>query len=100
MQTSVEFWRSNASPGEDTKLPYIYSIVIFYICMPLFELTLLSFCKPQSKFGLPTLRQGRRERKKATNKKYDSRGFELISSAYRADALPTELRCQLAEPES
>ena len=28
---------------------YIYSIVIFHICMSLFESTLLSFCKPQYK---------------------------------------------------
>ena len=34
--------------------------------MPLFETTLLSFCKTHSKLDLPTLRQGRRERKNAT----------------------------------
>ena len=45
---------------------YIYSIVIFHICMSLFESTLLSFSKPQSKLDLPTLRQGSRERKNAT----------------------------------
>ena len=33
--------------------------------MSLFESTLLSFCKPQSKFDLPALRQGSRERKNA-----------------------------------
>ena len=44
----------------------ICSIVIFHICMSLFESILLSFCKPQSKFDLPTLRQGSRERKNAT----------------------------------
>ena len=78
----------------------IFSIVIFHICMSLFESTLLSFCKPQSKLDIPTLRQGSRERKNAKNKKYDTR-YDLIPgpSAYRADALPTELRCQLAEPE-
>ena len=47
-------------------LHYIHSIVIFHICMSLFESTLLSFCKPQSNLDLPTLRQGSRERKKAT----------------------------------
>ena len=47
------------------KLLYIY-IVIFHICMSLFESTLLSFCKPQSKLDLLTLRQGSRERKNAT----------------------------------
>ena len=45
---------------------YMYGIVIFHICMSLFESTLLSFCKPQSKLDLPTLRQGSRERKNAT----------------------------------
>ena len=43
-------------------LLYIHSIVIFHICMSLFESTLLSFCKPLSKLDLPTLRQGSRER--------------------------------------
>ena len=45
---------------------YIYIIVIFHICMSLFESTLLSYCKPQSKLDLPTLRQGSRELKNAT----------------------------------
>ena len=52
---------------------YTYSIVIFHICMSLFESTLLSYCKPQSKFDQPTLCQGSRERKNSTNKKYDTR---------------------------
>ena len=34
--------------------------------MSLFESTLLSFYRPQSKLDLPTLRQGSRERKKET----------------------------------
>ena len=41
-------------------------IVIFHICMSLFESTLLCFRKPQSKLDLPTIRQGSRERKNAT----------------------------------
>ena len=45
---------------------YIFSIVIFHICMTLFESTLLSFFKSQSKLDLPTLRQGSRETKNAT----------------------------------
>ena len=45
---------------------YMHSIVIFHICMSLFESTLLGFCKPQSKLDLPTLRQSSRERKNAT----------------------------------
>ena len=45
---------------------YIHSIIIFHICMSLFESTLLSFCKSQSKLDLPTLRQSNRERKIAT----------------------------------
>ena len=39
----------------------VFSIVIFNISMSLFDSTLLSFCKPQSKLDLPTLRQGSRE---------------------------------------
>ena len=38
-------------------------MAIFHICMSLFGSTLLSFCRPQSKLDLPTLRQGSRERK-------------------------------------
>ena len=34
--------------------------------MSVFESTLLSLCKPQSKLDLPTLRQDSRERKNAT----------------------------------
>ena len=35
-----------------------------------------------------------------TNKKYDTcQDLNPVHSAYRADALPTELRCLLAEPE-
>ena len=45
----------------------IFSIIIFHICMSLFESTLLSFCNPQSKFDLPTLGQGSRERYNAIN---------------------------------
>ena len=33
----------------------IFRIVIFHICMSLFESTLISLCKPQSKLDLPTL---------------------------------------------
>ena len=40
----------------------IFGIVIFHIYMSLFESTLLSFCKPQSKFDLPTLCRGSGER--------------------------------------
>ena len=58
--------------------------------MSLFESTMLSFCNSQSKLDFPTLRQGSRERKNATNKKiWHSLGFEPRSLAYRADALPT-----------
>ena len=34
--------------------------------MSLFESKLLSYCKPQSKLDIPTLRQGSRERENAT----------------------------------
>ena len=44
----------------------VFSMIIFHICMSLFQSTLLSFCKPQSKLVLPTLRQGSREKKNAT----------------------------------
>ena len=42
----------------------------------------------------------KRKERNGTNKKYVTR-YDLNPgpSAYRADALPTELRCQLAEPE-
>ena len=45
---------------------YIYGIAIFHMCMPLFESTLLSFCKTQSKLEQKKLRWGSRERKNAT----------------------------------
>ena len=42
----------------------------------------------------------RKKERNGTNKKYDTRQYlNPGPSAYRADALPTELRCQLAEPE-
>ena len=44
---------------------YIFSIVIFHICMSLFESTLLCFCTPHSKLDLPTLHHGSRDRKNA-----------------------------------
>ena len=44
----------------------IFSIVIFYICISLYESTLLSYCNPKSKLDLPTLREGSREGKNAT----------------------------------
>ena len=74
---------------------YIYSIVIFHICMSIFESTLLGFGKPQSKLDLLTLRQGSRERKNAMEQ-IKNMTLARRSSAYRADALPTELWCQLA----
>ena len=44
--------------------------------------------------------QQRKKERNGTNKKYDTRlDLNPGPSAYRADALPTELRCQLAEPE-
>ena len=39
----------------------IVSIVIFHICLSLFQSTLLNFCKPQSRLDLPMLCQGSRE---------------------------------------
>ena len=41
-----------------------------------------------------------KEKTQRTNKKHDNRqDLYLGASAYRADALPTELRCQLVQPE-
>ena len=63
--------RQNSHSYEETPMLiptiniYIYRIVILIICMSLFESTLLSFCKPQSKLDLPTLGQGSREGKNA-----------------------------------
>ena len=45
--------------------PYLYRMVIFNICMSLFESTLFSFCKLQGKLDIPTLRQGSKEGKNA-----------------------------------
>ena len=45
---------------------YICRIVIFHIYLSVFDSTLMSFCKPQSILDIPTLRQGCRERKNAT----------------------------------
>ena len=44
----------------------LFSIVFLDISMPLLESLLLSFIATQSKLDLPTLRQGSRERKNAT----------------------------------
>ena len=69
------YYFSESTRGTNTKTmffsPYIYilyihRIIFFYICMSLFESTLLSFCNPLSKLDIPTLRQGSRERKNAT----------------------------------
>ena len=44
----------------------ISNIAIFYICLSFFSISNVEFCKPLSKLGLPTLCQGSRERKNAT----------------------------------
>ena len=80
-------------------IDFIFSIEIVHICMSLFESSFLSFCKPQSKLDLPTFRRGSREIINATEQIKNSLGFQPRCWAYRADALPTELRCQLTEPE-
>ena len=44
--------------------------------------------------------QQKKKERNGTNKQYVNRwDLNPGPSAYRADALPTELRCQLAEPE-
>ena len=65
--------------------------------MSLFESTLLNLCKPKS--NLAFHRFAMVAEKERTQRKKDSLESESRSSAYRADAVPTELRCQLAEPE-
>ena len=50
-----------------SKMYYVFGIVIFHICLSLFESTSLNFCKPQSKLDLPALHHGSRERKNATD---------------------------------
>ena len=65
-----------------------------------FFINIVECCKPLSKLDLPTVRLAEKERTQRTKLKiHHSLCFEPRSSAYRADALPTELRCQLIDPE-
>ena len=72
----------------------IFRIVIFHICMSLFESTLLSLCKPQSKLDIPTLRKGSRERKSATEQRKKMKNilssfiFFICSVAFFLSLLP------------
>ena len=54
--------------GSLTTITILLLIVIFHISVSLFQSTLLSFCKPQSKLDNSTLRHGSRESKNATEK--------------------------------
>ena len=75
----------------------IFSIVIFHICMSIFQSTLLNVCKPQSKLEHRMLRQCSREKMIMRNIKkiWHTIGLENRPTAYIADGLPTELWCQL-----
>ena len=70
--------------------------------MPLLESMLLSLLLTPVEIGPSNASPGSQRNKKSNgaNKKYDTRqDLNPGPSAYRADALPTELRCQLVEPE-
>ena len=70
--------------------------------MPLIKSMLLSLLLTPVEIGpfnASPWKQRKKERN-GTNKKYDTRqDLNPGHSAYRADALPTELRCQLVETE-
>ena len=70
--------------------------------MPLLESMLLSLLLTPVEIGPSNASPGQQRKKErnGTNKKYDTlQDLNPGPSAYRAGALPTELRCQLAEPE-
>ena len=73
----------------------IISIVIFHILYVVMLVNIVVFLQIPVKFALQTIRHGTRERNNAT----EQIKIVLRSSAHRADALLTELRCQLVEPE-
>ena len=81
---------------------YLLSIVFFDISMPLLESMLLSSLLTPVEIGPSNALPGqhRKKERNGTNKKiWHSLGFEPRSFGITADALPNELRCQLAEPE-
>ena len=70
--------------------------------MPLLESMLLSLLITPVEIGPSNASPGKQRKKErnGTKQKYDTRqDLNPEPSAYRADALPTELRCQLVEPE-
>ena len=70
--------------------------------MPLLESMLLSLLLSPVEIGPSNASPGQQRKKErsGTNKKYDTRqDLNPGPSVNRADALPTELRCQLVEPE-
>ena len=70
--------------------------------MPLLESMLLSLLLTPVEIGPSNASPGyqRKKERNGTNKKhYNRQDLYPGASAYRADALPTELRCQLVEPE-
>ena len=76
-------------------------MVISFEFVFLFLINIIKLCIPLPKLDLPTLLHGSREERTQRNKLEirHSLGLEPRDLAYRADALPTELRCQLTEPE-
>ena len=61
----------------------IFGIVTFFAnCLSSFESTLWNFCKPLSKFDLPKLRQGSRERKNATEEKRRKTLARILTKAH------------------
>ena len=70
--------------------------------MPLIESMLSSLLLTPVEIGPSSASPGlqRKKERNGTNKRYDTRQ-DLIPgpSAYRTDALPTEIQCQLVQPE-
>ena len=73
-----------------------YMVILFFM-----RINIIKLFRPKAMFYLSTLHQGRIGERMQLNKLKIllSLGFEPRPSAYRADALPTELRCHLAVPE-
>ena len=67
---------------------FYFTIVIFHNCMSLFQSPKLSFCKPQSKLDLPTLRQCSRETNFATEQIKN-----MILARIRTQANGSSRRC-------
>ena len=84
-----------------SKVDSIISIVIFYFCKSfiIIFITLLNVANPCHNWTFLRFARVAEKERTQRNKIKKSLGFEPRPSVYRADALPTELRYQLADPE-